>query len=71
MPLATAQADVILVTHGHGDHLGNTVEIAKRTGAQVYAIYEIAVYLEGQGVQNVHGLNKSGYCDPTRGCSSR
>lgn len=58
--LANAQADVILVTHGHGDHLGNTVEIAKRTGAQVYAIYEIAVYLQGQGVQNVHGLNKSG-----------
>jgi L-ascorbate metabolism protein UlaG (beta-lactamase superfamily) len=58
--VSTVQADVILVTHGHGDHFGNTIEIAKRTGAQVFAIYEIAVYLESQGVQYVHGLNKSG-----------
>jgi L-ascorbate metabolism protein UlaG (beta-lactamase superfamily) len=58
--LAQAHADVILVTHGHGDHFGNTVELAKRTGAHVFAIYEISVYLQSQGVQNVHGLNKSG-----------
>jgi L-ascorbate metabolism protein UlaG (beta-lactamase superfamily) len=58
--LATVQADVILVTHGHGDHFGNTVELAKRTGAHVYAIYEISVYLQSQGVPNVFGLNKSG-----------
>ena len=58
--LAQVHADVILVTHGHGDHFGNTIEIAKRTGAHVYAIYEISVYLESQGVANVHGLNKSG-----------
>lgn len=58
--VATVPADVILITHGHGDHLGNTVEIAKRTGAQVFAIYEISVYLQSQGVENVHGLNKSG-----------
>ncbi len=34
--------DVILLTHGHGDHLGNTVGIAKRTGATVVAIVELA-----------------------------
>ncbi len=58
--LAQAQADVILVTHGHGDHFGNTIELAQRTGAHVYAIYEISVYLQARGIQNVHGLNKSG-----------
>jgi L-ascorbate metabolism protein UlaG (beta-lactamase superfamily) len=36
------EADVILLTHGHGDHYGDTVGIAKRTGATVVAIVEIA-----------------------------
>lgn len=58
--LAQAQPDVILVTHGHGDHFGNTVELAQRTGAHVFAIYEISVYLQSRGITNVHGLNKSG-----------
>jgi L-ascorbate metabolism protein UlaG (beta-lactamase superfamily) len=55
--------DIILVTHGHADHLGNTVEIARRTGAAVYAIYEVALYLEKQGLSNVVGMNKSGSKD--------
>jgi L-ascorbate metabolism protein UlaG (beta-lactamase superfamily) len=58
--LAQVHADVILVTHGHGDHFGNTVELAKRTGAHVFVIYEIALYLQSRDVANVHGLNKSG-----------
>ena len=44
-------ADFILVTHGHGDHIGDTVEIAKRTGAVVVSIAEICDWLEGQGVK--------------------
>jgi L-ascorbate metabolism protein UlaG (beta-lactamase superfamily) len=44
-------ADAILLTHGHGDHMGDTVAIAKRTGAPVVAIVEIARELEGDGVQ--------------------
>jgi L-ascorbate metabolism protein UlaG (beta-lactamase superfamily) len=44
-------ADAILLTHGHGDHIGDTVAIAKRTGAPVVAIVEIARELEGEGVQ--------------------
>lgn len=52
--------DYILVTHGHADHLGNTVELARRTGAAIYAIYEIALYLQAQGLTNVQGMNKSG-----------
>jgi L-ascorbate metabolism protein UlaG (beta-lactamase superfamily) len=44
-------ADAILLTHGHGDHIGDTVAIAKRTGAPVTAIVEIARELEEDGVQ--------------------
>jgi L-ascorbate metabolism protein UlaG (beta-lactamase superfamily) len=55
-----AQADFILVSHGHGDHLGDTVPLAKRTGAQVIANYEIATWLEGQGVKNAHGMQHGG-----------
>jgi L-ascorbate metabolism protein UlaG (beta-lactamase superfamily) len=44
-------ADAILLTHGHGDHIGDTVAIAKRTGAPVVAIVEIARELEGEGVE--------------------
>jgi L-ascorbate metabolism protein UlaG (beta-lactamase superfamily) len=45
-----AVATTILLTHGHGDHIGDTVEIAKRTGAQVVAIVELAGELGDEGV---------------------
>ncbi|HEV3166056.1 MAG TPA: metal-dependent hydrolase [Isosphaeraceae bacterium] len=54
------QANVILVSHGHGDHLGDTVAIAKRTGATVVANYEISNWLQGQGLKNVHGQQHGG-----------
>ena len=41
------EADAILLTHGHGDHLGDTVDIAKRTGATVVAIVELAAEIAG------------------------
>jgi L-ascorbate metabolism protein UlaG (beta-lactamase superfamily) len=43
-------ATTILLTHGHGDHLGDTVEIAKRTGATTVAIVELANELAADGV---------------------
>ena len=54
-PRAAASADeleatTILLSHGHGDHLGDTVDIAKRTGAPVLAIVELANEIGGQGV---------------------
>ncbi len=55
-----AEADVIVVTHGHGDHLGDTVELAKRTGALVVSNFEIIGWLEGQGLENVHPLHIGG-----------
>src|SRR3954453_5464918 len=53
-------ADVILVTHGHGDHLGDTVAIAKRTGAHVVAIVELADELREGGLENVSNPNYGG-----------
>ncbi len=47
-------ADVILVSHGHSDHVGDTVEIAERTNALVIANFEIIEWLGKQGVKNVH-----------------
>lgn len=54
------EADAILLTHGHGDHLGDAVAIAKRTGALIIANHEIAAYCQRQGVQRVHGMNFGG-----------
>jgi L-ascorbate metabolism protein UlaG (beta-lactamase superfamily) len=48
------KADYILITHGHGDHIGDTVAIAKRTGALVISNFEICNWLQGQGVSNIH-----------------
>jgi L-ascorbate metabolism protein UlaG (beta-lactamase superfamily) len=45
---AEVEADVILLTHGHGDHLGDTVAIAARTGAEVVAIVELANEIKGE-----------------------
>jgi L-ascorbate metabolism protein UlaG (beta-lactamase superfamily) len=46
-------ADAILLTHGHGDHYGDTVDIAKRTGATVVAITEIAGEIAEEGVEAI------------------
>jgi L-ascorbate metabolism protein UlaG (beta-lactamase superfamily) len=61
------EADVILVSHGHEDHLGDTVAIARRTGATVVANYELGNWLKGQGLTKVHGMQHGGGCqvDPS------
>src|SRR5215210_6884544 len=45
-------ADFILVSHGHGDHVADVVEIAQRTGATVVAPFEAGEWLEKKGVKN-------------------
>lgn len=63
-PLAKIQAeeidvDAILVTHGHADHLGDALKIAKRTGAIIIAPNELALYCQSQGAQ-VHPMHIGG-----------
>jgi len=53
-------ADFIFVSHCHGDHIGDTVAIAKRTGATVVSNYEIHNWLVAQGVPNAHALHIGG-----------
>lgn len=55
------QADFILVSHGHFDHIADAAPIANRTGATVVAIYEITDWLANQhGVENLVGMNLGG-----------
>jgi L-ascorbate metabolism protein UlaG (beta-lactamase superfamily) len=51
------EADYILVSHGHGDHVGDLVSIALRTGATVIGAYEVINWAQKQGVQNVRPMN--------------
>ncbi len=55
-------ADLILISHGHGDHVGDAVAIAKRTGATVVSNYEISTWLQQapRGLKKVHGLQHGG-----------
>ena len=59
-----AVADVILISHGHFDHVADAAAVANRTGATVVAIFEIAQWLaENHGVQNTVGMNIGGSTD--------
>jgi L-ascorbate metabolism protein UlaG (beta-lactamase superfamily) len=49
--------DAILVTHGHGDHVGNAADLAKKTGAKVITSYELASLI---GAANSEGMNIGG-----------
>ncbi|HEV2129202.1 MAG TPA: metal-dependent hydrolase [Thermomicrobiales bacterium] len=52
--------DAILLTHAHNDHVGDTVSIATRSEAKVFATVELANFLSSQGVENVVGANHGG-----------
>jgi L-ascorbate metabolism protein UlaG (beta-lactamase superfamily) len=54
------QVDVMLITHGHFDHIADAVDLGKKHKPQVVAIYETAVWLESKGVPNTIGMNKGG-----------
>src|SRR5436190_23886811 len=64
-PLAPVKAadlkpDFILVSHGHSDHVGDTVAIAKRTGAMVVSNFEIAGWMKKKRVKRTHGMQHGG-----------
>ncbi|HEY5705075.1 MAG TPA: MBL fold metallo-hydrolase [Terrimicrobiaceae bacterium] len=58
--LDQVQADYILISHGHFDHIADAVEIAKRTEATVVSNYEIVLWLGKQGIDKAHPLNHGG-----------
>ncbi len=60
---ATIEADFILLTHGHNDHVGDSVSIAKRTGAKVIANNEVSIWMANQGVADTQGMNPGGGLD--------
>ena len=55
--------DAILLTHGHGDHLGDAVPLAKLHGATVVAPYELALFCAEQGAPDVHPMHIGGAHD--------
>lgn len=64
-PVASAkadevEADFILVSHGHSDHVGDAVKIARRTGPLVIANFEICQWLSARGVKKTHAMNIGG-----------
>jgi L-ascorbate metabolism protein UlaG (beta-lactamase superfamily) len=67
-PLATIEPsslkpEVILLSHAHGDHLGDTVEIAKANSAQVITNFEVSQWLGEQGIGDSVGMNPGGTID--------
>ncbi len=63
-PVATVKpeeirADLVLVTHGHGDHLGNSVDIAKQSGGTLVSVFEMATYAGRKGALS-HGMHIGG-----------
>lgn len=59
-PQDVKRADLVYVTHDHPDHLGDAIDICKRTGATFAAVYELAEYAAESGVKNVARLNVGG-----------
>jgi L-ascorbate metabolism protein UlaG (beta-lactamase superfamily) len=54
------KVDLILVSHGHSDHIDDLVSVARESGAPVVSIFEIAVWLGTKGISNTNPMNKGG-----------
>lgn len=52
--------DVMLCTHGHGDHIGDAVELAKKHNPKVVGVYELCLWINKKGAQQILPMNKGG-----------
>jgi L-ascorbate metabolism protein UlaG (beta-lactamase superfamily) len=59
----TIEAEFMILTHGHGDHVADAVSIAKRTGCQVISNFEVGNWMANQGVENLHQMSIGGGYD--------
>ncbi len=57
------KADVICLTHGHSDHSGDVLTVARATGAPVVAVFELANWFRGKGLKDVIGMGVGGTVD--------
>lgn len=55
--ISKIEADYILVSHGHGDHVADLVALAAQTNAQVIGMPEVIDWAEAKGVKNTHSMN--------------
>ncbi|MCX2723094.1 metal-dependent hydrolase [Roseibium salinum] len=53
----------LILTHGHDDHIGDSIEILKKTGAQLTANFEICMWANRQGIENFSPMNSGGNVD--------
>lgn len=60
MEQAARSCTHVALTHGHDDHTGDTVDICRLTGARLLAVYELALYLQSKGVENIDPTNTGG-----------
>jgi L-ascorbate metabolism protein UlaG (beta-lactamase superfamily) len=52
--------DLLLLTHGHFDHIADAIPVAKKHGPRTLGVAELTSYLESKGVENTHGMNYGG-----------
>lgn len=65
------EADFILVSHGHEDHVADVESIAKRTGAKIISNFEIVAWFGEKGLQNGHPLNHGGKVELSNGITAK
>ncbi|GAA0782401.1 metal-dependent hydrolase [Roseibium denhamense] len=53
----------VILTHGHDDHVGDSIDILKKTGAQLTSNFEICMWANRQGVENINPMNTGGMVD--------
>lgn len=55
-----AAVDLMLITHGHGDHFADAIPLANKFHPEIVCNYEISLYLGERGIEKTHGINKGG-----------